>query len=119
MSEYELIDLMVSAQAEAGRASMDFVTLLSAYLLCAHFVGASLTRGFAIGVTLLYSLFAIWPIIGVTSAVEIVYGLSVRNEAQVVGTILPEFAVLVPGITLGICWALSLVYMYRCAGRTA
>jgi hypothetical protein len=119
MSEHELIDLLVSAQAEAGRAPVDFVTLLSAYFLCAHFVGASRTRGFAIGVALLYSLFAIWPIIGLTSAVEIVYGLSVRNGAQVVGTIVPEVAVFVPGITLGICWALSLVYMYRCAGRIA
>ena len=44
MPTYELIDLLNSLQAEAGRATMDFVTVLFGYLVCAHFIGATLSR---------------------------------------------------------------------------
>ena len=38
MSEYEAIDLVIAAQAEGGRAFMDFITVLFGYLVCAHFI---------------------------------------------------------------------------------
>jgi len=68
MTEYELADVVTSLIAEGGRSTMDFVTVLFGYLVFVHFVGAKLERAYIVIVTLIYSLFVIWPILGAFQA---------------------------------------------------
>lgn len=66
MSEAEFIEVMVAMQAEAGRAFMDFVTVLFGYLVGVHFLGKRVPLALAIFISLIYSCFMMFPAIGVT-----------------------------------------------------
>ncbi len=121
MTEYELIDLLAVLRAEVGRASMDLVTVMFGYLVCAHFIGASLSRTFVVVLTVLYSLFAFFPIFGVMTSLQHMSLVSDANTAVLQGLnpaasfepgqlvwVVPTF-----GLILFCAWLMSLGYMYR------
>ena len=115
MTEYELADLFTSLSAEAGRSTMDFVTVLFAYLVVAHFVGTTLDR-WNIGIlTGLYSIFAIWPILGTYQAGTMMYTVTNAHPevSQAIGVSVDFNPGIVPFVVLGAAWILSLAYMYR------
>ncbi len=120
MTEYELADLFTSLSAEAGRSTMDFVTVLFAYLVVAHFVGATLDRLYVVIVTVIYSMFAIWPILGTYQAGSMMYTVTHAHPelSQSLGLSVDFNPGLVPFVVLGSAWVLSLAYMYR-VRRTA
>ena len=114
MSEYELLDLLTSLQAEGGRAFMDFVTVLFGYLVVAHFIGPNLTRSFVIGLSAAYSLFAIFPALGVLKVIfQSQRLLQVYGEMEVAPWIGSSGISFLPSITILIGWLISLGYMYR------
>jgi hypothetical protein len=116
MTEYELADLVTSLSAEAGRSTMDFVTVLFGYLVCAHFIGATLDRTYVLIVSVIYSMFAIWPILGTFQAGNMMHSVTHANSevSQTLGLAVTEFdPSLVPFVVLGSAWVLSLAYMYR------
>ena len=44
MSEYEIIDALISIRADVAQHSMNFITVLFAYIVAAYFVGSKLSR---------------------------------------------------------------------------
>lgn len=115
MTEYELADLFTSLSAEAGRSTMDFVTVLFAYLVVAHFVGATLDRVYVAIVTMVYSMFAIWPILGTYQAGSMMYTITQAHPelSQSLSLSVDFNPGFVPFVVLGTAWVLSLAYMYR------
>ena len=115
MTEYELADLFTSLSAEAGRSTMDFVTVLFAYLVVAHFVGASLDRIYVAIVNVIFSVFAIWPILGTYQAGSMMYAVTHAHPelSQSLGLSVDFNPGYVPFVVLGSAWILSLAYMYR------
>ncbi len=115
MTEYELADLFTSLSAEAGRSTMDFVTVLFAYLVVAHLVGATLDRAYVAIVTVIYSIFAIWPILGTYQAGSMMYNITQAHQelSQTLGLSVDFNPGYVPFVVLGSAWILSLAYMYR------
>lgn len=115
MTEYELADLFTSLSAEAGRSTMDFVTVLFAYLVVAHFVGATLDRWYVAILTALYSIFAIWPILGTYQAGTMMYTITNAHPgiSKSIGVSVDFNPGWVPFVVLGSAWVLSLFYMYR------
>ncbi|NKC01221.1 MAG: hypothetical protein GKR90_22370 [Pseudomonadales bacterium] len=115
MTEYELADLFISLSAEAGRSTMDFVTVLFAYLVLAHFVGATLDRIYIVIVTLIYTMFAIWPILGTYQAGSMMFEITQAHPqiSHSLGLAVDFNPGYVPFVVLGSAWALSLAYMYR------
>ncbi len=115
MTEYELADLFTSLSAEAGRSTMDFITVLFAYLVLAHFVGATLDRAYIAIVTVIYSMFAIWPILGTYQAGSMMYAVTQAHPqlSQSLGVSVDFIPGFVPFVVLGSAWVLSLTYMYR------
>ena len=116
MSEYELLDLMTSLQAEGGRAFMDFVTVLFGYLVVAHFIGPNLTRSFVLGLSAAYSLFAIFPAWAVMNVIlQSQRLLQVYGEMEVAPWMGSSGLGLsfLPPIAILIGWLISLGYMYR------
>ena len=113
MTEYELADLFTSLSAEAGRSTMDFVTVLFAYLVVAHFVGASLM--YVAIVNVIFSIFAIWPILGTYQAGSMMYTVTHAHPelSQSLGLSVDFNPGHVPFVVLGSAWILSLAYMYR------
>jgi hypothetical protein len=116
MTEYELADLVNSLGAEAGRSTMDFVTVLFGYVVSAHFIGAGLSRAYAVALSAIYTCFAVFPIIGVSQAGSVMYAVVHSNpemsESLGMFTSGPDVR-FVPLVLLGSAWALSLAYMYR------
>ena len=114
MSEYEAFDLMIAAQAEGGRSFMTFVTVLFAYLVCTHFIGATLSRGVAITMSVLYSLFALLPVLGFYSATEIVFtAVEMQGKLPTFPESLSAFGMYMPIVVIFSGWALSLFYMWK------
>ena len=116
MTEYELADLVISLSAEAGRSTMDFVTVLFGYLVSAHFIGAGLSRVYAVALSAIYTCFAVFPIIGVSRAGRVMYAVVHSNPemSESLGMFTSGPALdFIPFVLLGSAWALSLGYMYR------
>ena len=118
MPTSELLDLLNSYQAEAGRATMDFVTVLFGYLVCAHFIGAGLSRFYVLILTALYTTFCTFPLAGTTVAMQTIAALRVSHQTELSVLGLADLHagpgfVFVPALTYGLAWLMSVGYMYR------
>jgi hypothetical protein len=117
MSEYELVDAIASLQGEGGRAFMDFITVLFAYVVVAHFVGASLGRVTVSLLTIIYSAFAVADAAGVHNALSLLQGVQVKYSSELASLGFPTQAQItdpyLPRMLIGLAWALSLAYMYQ------
>jgi hypothetical protein len=117
MSEYELIDAIASLQGEGGRAFMDFITVLFAYVVVAHFVGAGLSRVTVSLLTIIYSAFAVADAAGVHNALSLLQGVQAKYSSELASLGFPRQVQTtdpyLPRVLIGLAWALSLAYMYQ------
>jgi len=118
MPTSELLNLLNSLQAEAGRSTMDFVTVLFGYLVCAHFIGAGLSRAYVLLLTALYTLFCTFPLAGTTVAMTTIAALNANHQAGLSALGLADLhaeagVAYVPAATYALAWLMSLGYMYR------
>ena len=118
MSEYELIDAIASLQGEGGRAFMDFITVLFAYVVVAHFVGAGLSRVTVSLLTIIYSAFRGGRCgRGFTMRSRILQGVQAKYSSELASLGFPRQVQTtdpyLPRVLIGLAWALSLAYMYQ------
>ena len=118
MPTSELLDLLNSLQAEAGRSTMDFVTVLFGYLVCAHFIGAGLSRTYVLLLTALYTVFCMFPLMGTTIAMATISALNVSHQTELSALGLADLrggatVPFLPVATYALAWLMSLGYMYR------
>jgi hypothetical protein len=118
MSGLEVIELLAVLRAEVGRATMDFVTVMFGYLVCAHFIGAGLNRAIVIIMSLLYSIFAFYPMLGVATSQGHMWAvMSVHRESLLAYQELPEeidgsAMTTVYFLVMFTTWLLSVGYMF-------
>jgi hypothetical protein len=119
MSGLEIIELQAILRAEVGRATMDFVTVMFGYLLCAHFIGASLSRTKVIVLSLVYSIFSFYPILGTATSMTHLFTVIAEHRMDLIRyQEIPEdfdasLLVQVYFFTMISAWLTSLGYMYQ------
>ena len=115
MTEYEIIDAIVSLRLEIAQHSMNFASVLFGYLIAAYFVGSKLTR-FQVGViTVLYILWSPAPITAAYDASIALQELHQRHQDVLsieMGSALfvfdyPKVAV----ATAFLSWVTSIIFM--------
>ena len=80
MTEAELIEALMAAQDLAGSSISLYLTTVTAYLLVAYFVGASLDRVQTIIISILFIVFAVSFLAAVQTSLD--NALSLGNELQ-------------------------------------
>jgi len=70
MTEYELVDLNMSGLAHLSTSAMGFISVFSGYVIVAFIAGRKLSSGIACSLTVVYSLFQISPVWGVSAGVR-------------------------------------------------
>jgi hypothetical protein len=119
MSALEIIELQAILRAEVGRATMDFVTVMFGYLVCAHFIGASLSRTKVLVLSLVYSIFCFYPILGTTTSnihlftIISEHRLDLMPYQEVAKDFDGSWFVNVYFFTMISAWLISLGYMYQ------
>jgi len=115
MSEFEVAELITLLMAEAGRTTMDFITVLFAYFVLTHFVGAKLERAYIVILTIVYSLFCILPILGAYQAGTMLFKVVQSNPeaGKYLGIEVAFNPGIAPVVVLGLAWFLSLTYMFQ------
>jgi len=73
LTEYEMADLAMSAQATATPTTALFITILSGYLIVAWLVGEKLTRAQVIFINILFSFFQLSLVAGWSSRWSLSY----------------------------------------------
>ena len=119
MSPAEYIGLITSIQVD--RHVMNFVAVLFAYLVAAYFVGSKLSPFQVRAVTLLYTIFSIFPVLAVVVSMNQMGRLmeQFRLEYPSLGRIYyPQTSILdywMPTLVLILllAWALSVWFMVR------
>ena len=76
MSRYELEDLFVSWVSQNQQISLTFLSVLTGYLLIAHFIGSRLSKSQVLIVTTIYIVYAIAQIGGLYGQMEVLVTLS-------------------------------------------
>jgi len=122
LSESELIELLVLSQSETAQNVMNLTAIVFAYVLTAYFVGAQLSRGWAIGVSFCYTLFIVPIFVGCSMGVQLTSALSTSYVADfpngsaldiylvyVEAPVLSQILILAP---IGVGWLGSLFYLH-------
>lgn len=115
MTEYEIIDAFVSLRMEIAQHSMNFASVLFAYLIAAYFVGSKLTRFQVAVITVLYILWSPAPITAAYDASIALRELYQQNQDVLsieMGRLLFLFDYPAVAIaTAGLSWVMSIIFM--------
>jgi len=119
MSPAEYVGLINSIQVD--RHVMNFVAVLFAYLVTAYFVGSQLSTFQVRAVTLLYTIFSVFPVLTVVFSMNQMRRLieQFRLEHPSLGsTYYPQTSILdywtpILVLILTLAWALSIWFMVR------
>lgn len=117
MTEYEIIDAIVSLRADIAGHSMNYVSVLFAYIVAAYLVGSKLSRFQVSMVTLLYVIWTPAPILaaydGAVALQELYLShqeiLSIEMGASPLMNIVPT--AVFAGMSLA--WLVSIVFMFQ------
>ena len=112
LSNYELIDLALSYREAMTGDVMNYVSLLTAYLIVSYLVGSKLTRSQVTIITTLYSAIIAMVIYG-TIATATTF---VAVNAQLLDTA-PSFLPQGLGILLFTGWVVSILFMFQIRRR--
>jgi len=117
MTEYEIIDAFISIRTEAAGHSMNFISVLFAYIVAAYFVGSKMSPSQVSMITILYALWSPAPIMAAydgTVALRDLYinyqdVLSIELGASPLVTTAP---MLVSGGMI-LAWLVSIAFMFQ------
>ena len=99
MNEQELLDLYISASELAVQTMMFYLTIITGYLVVAHFAGANLLKGQIIVVNMIFIVFSAFSMWG-----SIVYFNTASHfwqQTQTYQEFLDE-ELLTPGVLIGV-----------------
>ena len=119
MSGLEIIELLAILRAEVGRATMDFVTVMFGYLVCVHLIGANLSRAKALVLSVVYSIFSFFPMIGTNTSMTHMFAILSEHRADLVRyqelpeSIVGSGMIALYFLTMISAWLISLGYMYQ------
>ncbi len=117
MTEYEIIDAIVTLRSEVALHSMNFVSVMFGYIVAAYFVGAKLSKFQVSVITLLYVIWSPLPMMGGYDAAITLRDLYTRKQTLSdieLGAFFslidyPALAVIVGGFS----WLMSIVFMFQ------
>lgn len=117
MTEYEIIDAIVTLRSEVAQHSMNFVSVMFGYIIAAYFVGAKLSKFQVSVITVLYLLWSPGPMMAGYDAAITLRDIYVQNQDSIeieLGAFLsiidyPAIAVVVAGFS----WVMSIVFMFQ------
>ena len=75
MSQYELQDLFVSWVSQNQQISLAFLSVLTGYLLIAHFIVSHLSKSQVLNVTTIYIVYAIAQIAGLYGQMDVLVSI--------------------------------------------
>ena len=70
MTEYELVDLSMSAQANLATAGLGFASITFAYLVAVYVVGRKVSPAIAVCLSGIYTLTLLGPIMGMIGSID-------------------------------------------------
>ena len=117
MTEYEIIDALISIRADVAQHSMNFITVLFAYIVAAYFVGSKLSRFQVSMITILYVLWTPAPILaaydGAVAMRDLYFNhrevLSIEMGASPLTAIVPEAV----SAAMSLAWLVSIAFMFQ------
>ena len=117
MTEYEYIDLIISARESLGEHGMVYCSFLFGYLAVAYFVGASLTKTQVNILTLFYGILAPFPAVAAYETsreyVSLYKAYVAAYDNQVIEpTFLIDVIHFAPPFLLS-TWLVSVYFMYQ------
>ncbi len=117
MTEYEIIDTIISVRADIAQHSMNFVSVLFAYILAAYLVGSKLSRFQVSMITILYVLWSPGPILAAYDGAVALQDLYVHHRAvlsvEMGASPLMATAPLVVSAAMLLAWVISVVFMIQ------
>ena len=114
MTEFDYLTLISSLRAENGAHTINYFSVLTAYLLAVYLVGRKIGFLLIILLTVLYSLFQLTIITSLNSAIVDIIGLSSRYASEYPLATVPGMGEYIPTLQLAISvggWLLSLIFM--------
>lgn len=123
MTEYEIIDTIVSIRADIAGHSMNFVSVLFAYIVAAYLVGSKLSPIQVSMITILYVLWTPAPILaaydGAVALQDLYFDhrevLSIEMGASPLMAIVP----IAVSAGMGLAWLVSIVFMFQVRASSA
>ena len=117
MTEYEVIDALISLRTEIANHSMNFVTVMFGYVVAAYLVGKRLTVFQVSVITILYIIWSPGPMMaafgGAIAARELYMQnkdiLSVEMGASPLISNVPIVAI----FGMGLSWIMTIVFMFQ------
>ena len=117
MTEYEIIDTIISVRADIAQHSMNFVSVLFAYILAAYLVGSKLSRFQVSMITILYALWSPGPILvaydGATALQNLYFNHREVLSVEMGASPLMATAPVVVSAAMCSAWLISIVFMVQ------
>ena len=117
MTEYEIIDTIISVRADIAQHSMNFVSVLFAYIIAAYLVGPKLSRFQVSMITILYVLWSPGPILAAYDGAVALQDLYVHHRAalsvEMGASPLMATAPLVVSTAMFMAWLISIMFMIQ------
>ena len=105
MEEYQALEAMYAVRDVMASDAMNFFAIMSAYLIAAYAVGERLTTFQVWSISLLYTVYASFPLVGTYIAVTDLWGLEARAPHGAT-----NYFSLIPWVS-ALGWATSIVFM--------
>ncbi len=120
MTEHEIVQNLLYMREITNSDTLDFITVLFAYAVLAHFVGASLSRIVAVTASALYSIYTLATLMSLAGLLrsQKMLGQRLHDLYPAASEYLPAYEnVFLGGIILvvfplGMGWLFSLYYMH-------
>lgn len=117
MTEYEIIDALISVRADIAGHSMNFVSVLFAYIVAAYLVGSKLS-GFEVSmITILYVLWSPGPILaaydGAVALQDLYFTHREVLSIEMGASPLMATAPMVVSVGMSLAWLVSIVFMFQ------
>ena len=120
MTEFEYVEAFGSLSELGATNAMDFITVFFAYVVTARFAGKEMGKWLAISVSILYSLFLLGPLGGMTIRADQLHSIILEAQILFPDSVyfrrLPSNLPAALAATLGPCvlgWIFSLLYMHK------
>jgi hypothetical protein len=117
MTEYEIIDAMVSLSSETAQHSMNLVYVIFSCVVVAYLVGRKLSRLQVAIITIIYFIWSLGPIMAAYdsgTALQQMY----RNNQQILSiemgaSPLKSYVPIIVGVGMSFAWIMSILFMLQ------
>jgi len=117
MTEYEVIDAMVSLRSETAQHSMNLVYVIFSYIVVAYLVGRKLSRLQVAIITIIYAIWSIGPIMAAYDSATAVQQMYFNNQQilsiEIGASPLSSYVPIIVGAGMSFAWIMSILFMLQ------